>query len=57
MKKQPLKSNEIKPISQFIRDIGDKKYAEAKKSLGVAIENKLFNQISAHKNINIFRNE
>jgi len=57
MKKTKIKSNETKPISQFIRDIGSKNYAEAKKSLSVAIENKLFNQISAHKNINIFRNE
>lgn len=51
------KADDHLPVMKFIRDIGSKNYAAAKDSLKVAIENKLFNKINAHKNINIFRDE
>lgn len=57
MKKSIKKLNETAPVMKFIRDIGSKNYAEAQKSLKMAIENKLYNKISAHKNINIFKDE
>ena len=57
MKRTIKNTNETAPIIKFISDIGSKNYATAKKSLKVAIENKLFNKINANKNINIFRDE
>jgi hypothetical protein len=55
---QPNKNtSDRKQVMKFISDIGSKNYANAKQSLKMAIEKKLFNKINANKNINIFRDE
>ena len=41
-------------IANFLHNINTKNYATANKNLQKAIENKLFNKINKHKNINIF---
>ena len=41
-------------ISRFLHNLNSKNYAAANKNLQKAIENKLFDKINAHKNINIF---
>lgn len=57
MSKQETSTGERKNIINFIQSLGEKDYAKADKHLKNAIENKLFNKISASKGINIFTNE
>ena len=42
-------------ITQFVKHLGEKNYAKANEFLKKTIEKKLFDKISHHKNINIFK--
>lgn len=57
MNKKTTNNSENKHIPAFVRELGEKNYAEANKYLKKTIETKLSNKIKEFKNINIFRNE
>ncbi len=42
-------------ITQFVKHLTDKNYAEANKFLKKTVETKLFDRIKPHKSINIFK--
>ena len=46
-----------KLISNMVRSIGEKNYADAHKFLKKTIESKLLSKINTHKDINIFTHE
>jgi Mg/Co/Ni transporter MgtE len=54
MKKQ-LPAIQKQQIASFIKQLSNKNYAEANKSLQKTVESKLFNKISQYKDINIFK--
>lgn len=49
------KNDQKQNIVKFIRSLGEKNYAQANKSLHKTIENKIFDKLCQHKNINIFK--
>lgn len=49
------KDHQTKNIMNFIRSLGEKNYAQANKSLQKTIENKIFDKLCQHKDINIFK--
>ena len=55
MNNQSNNTDARRDISQFVKHLGEKNYAKANEFLKKTIEKKLFDRISQHKNINIFK--